>query len=316
MSAAPAGRAVRSAARVAVAVAALGLLLPTARAAAQGSAALEQAEARLAAGDAAEARLLVAAWWRAAEAGGGGMERPRGLALRARLSTDTEAAERDWLALVLGYPASREAPTALLRLGQLLLARGEAQRASAYLERLVADYPGHPLRGDAFLWLGRARRAAGHTEGACLAVAEGMAMSPDAELRALLGVEEARCPDSLRLSRPPSAAPAARAPTPRAAAGTPSSSPAARPPASSDAAGYAVQSGAYRSAGAAAALARRLDAAGFDARLVRVSGSELVRVRVGRFGSVAEASAVRARLAAAGFEAVVVGDVARERSPQ
>lgn len=291
------------------------LLLPPTGVAAQGTAALEQAEARLAAGDAEEARRLVNAWWRAAEAGGGGTERARGLALRARLSTDTDAAERDWLALVLGYPASREAPAALLRLGQLLLARGEAQRASAYLERLVADYPGHPLRGDAFLWLGRARRAAGHTEGACLAVAEGLAMSPDAELRALLGVEEARCPDSLRLSqRPP--APAARMPTPRAAAGTPTPRPAAAPPTSSEAGAFAVQSGAYRSAGAAAALARRLDAAGFDARLVRVSGSELVRVRVGRFASVAEASAVRARLAAAGFEAVVVGDVARERSPR
>ncbi|HUH12977.1 MAG TPA: SPOR domain-containing protein [Longimicrobiales bacterium] len=288
--------------RVALLALSLGVLLAVPRpAAAQGAAALEQAEARLAAGDAAEARRLVNAWWQAAGEGGGGSERSRGLALRARLAVDSEAAERDWLAIILGYPAAREAPSALLHMGQLLLGRGEAERSSAYLSRLVMDYPGHALRPDAFLWLARARRVAGHAEGACLAVAEGLAAAPDAELRALLGVEEARCPDGLRAT--------VRVPAGEA---RPPARPSA-PAAGAEAGDWAIQAGAYRSAASASTLVRRLEAAGFQPRLVSVPGSQLVRVRVGRFGSAAGASALRARLAAAGFEAVVVGDAGRER---
>lgn len=283
---------------------ALGFL-PAAAAAQQPH--LEAATARLSAGDYDQARALVDEWWREHGDSPAARERPLGLLLRGRLTTDIAAAERDYLAIVLGHPTSREAPEALLRLGQGLLAAGEPERAAAYLERLLADYPGAPQRWTATLWLGRSHAAAGRVAAACQAFqdARGSAATPDA--LTLVQREEARvCGNGARRvgDTPPAAPPI----QPQRAESRP------RTPAEAPATGrFAVQLGAFRDPVRAEHVAAALRRQGHEPRVVRLPGSGLARVRVGRFPSAAAAEALRARLAAAGFEAVVVGDASQER---
>lgn len=266
--------------------AALGMLLSAAPVGAQSDL-LRDAEARLAEGDLDSARALVRQWWAADDRGRTGGERARGLHLRARLAVDARAAEEDYMALALGHPTSPQTPLALLRLGQLLLALGEPARSEAYLKRLVYDYPGHDLHAEAYLWLARARRAAGREAEACQAVAAGRRRAAsDPDLRGLLGVEDARCLDRA------APAPVAAAPDPDAR--------------------YSVQVGAYRVAGSASALYRHLKSIGLDPRLVTMPGSGLFRLRVGRFREAEDAAVLRLRLVTEGFEAVVVDDVLSE----
>ncbi len=75
---------------------------------------------------------------------------------------------------------------------------------------------------------------------------------------------------------------------------------------------FAVQAGAFAERAGADALVERLRRAGFEPRLTRVEGSDLVRVRVGRFADAAQATRVHDALVDAGFEAMVVRDAGRE----
>jgi hypothetical protein len=75
---------------------------------------------------------------------------------------------------------------------------------------------------------------------------------------------------------------------------------------------HAVQLGAFDSDTRARELLEQARAAGLEARLVRVSGSQLIRVRSGRFRTEVEARARRGRIVRLGFEALVVDDAARE----
>lgn len=124
--------------------------------------------------------------------------RAHALLLGARLAVDPRIATENYLALALGYPFSPRAAEALLRLGQGLVAqagggdRAAATRASAYLQRLVSDYPGNPHRTAGLLWLVRAQVLAGRTADACRtavqALADGIA---DPEVDDMLRVEHA-----------------------------------------------------------------------------------------------------------------------------
>ncbi|MGH7477056.1 MAG: hypothetical protein ACRELD_12250, partial [Longimicrobiales bacterium] len=102
---------------------------------------LARADSLARSGHATAARAHVADWWRANGAAAS-PERPQALYLRAILQRRFSDAEPDLLALVLGYPTTPQAPDALLRLGQGLLAAGDTSRADAYLRRLAIDYPG------------------------------------------------------------------------------------------------------------------------------------------------------------------------------
>ncbi len=113
------------------------------------------------------------------------------LLLEGRLATDSRAAEDAYLALALGYPTSQHAPTALLRLGQGLLATGDPERARGYLERLVRDYPEADRRAEGMLWLGRAQRAVGRDVLACATVRDARTLrATRAETAELLQSEE------------------------------------------------------------------------------------------------------------------------------
>jgi tetratricopeptide (TPR) repeat protein len=249
---------------------------------------LDRVDSLVTAGEYERARDILDQWWSARdEFEIPGSDKARALMLRAQLAPDLETAEPDYLAVVLGYPTSPHAPEALLRLGQGLLADGDATRAAAYLERLVADYPGRPQRTPGLLWLARASAEARRYQAACAAARQGLQSTNDPDLRAMLQVEAgAAC--SVRAE------------------------PAEAEPATGD---YAVQTGAFRYRRSATELMERLQEAGHEPRLVRVPRNDLLRVRVGRFQTAEEAESLVTTLRDQGFDAMVVSDAGDEREP-
>lgn len=257
---------------------------------------LDRAETLIADGDYERARAEIAAWWEKVDAGhpAPGPQRARALLLRARLEPDPKIAELDYLTLVLTYPTAPEAPEALLRLGQGLLATGDSARASAYLERLVNDHPSSPQRSVGAAWLARVRQADGTHETLAAGTEPGRRTSTEPDQRA--GTE----PSGRRVDA-----------TANTAAGA-TAEMEAGDPAHADGR-FAVQSGAFRQRQGALELAERLRRAGHEPRLVGLPGSSLVRVRVGRFADRDSARALARRLIADGFEAFVVADAEREQ---
>ena len=255
---------------------------------------LDRVDSLVTAGQYDTARSILDRWWSARnEFDIPGSDKARALMLRAQLATDPEEAEPDYLAVVLGYPTSPHAPEALLRLGQGLLATGDATRAAAYLERLVADYPGRPQRTPGLLWLARANIAARRPSAACSAAREGLQTTSDPDLRAMLQVEAGA---SCGIGPQPSAEP--EEPDEPAATGE-----------------YAVQTGAFRYRRSADDLIERLRDAGHQPRLVRVPRNDLLRVRIGRFQTSDQAEVLVTELRDQGFDAVVVSDADEEIRP-
>jgi cell division septation protein DedD len=265
---------------------------------------LRRADSLLIAGDYERARTTVAEWQRANPTGSSTdpNARAHALYLAARLTTDATKAGELYLSLALSHPTAPDTPDALLRLGQGLLAGGEASRAVNYLERLVMDYPAATSRAQAQLWLARAQLAAGNAIAACniAEAALGQGVS-DPEISAAIRDErKAAC-----------ANPGAPAPS----VVTTPSNPANAPAASSDQASgrYALQTGAYLELDRALSSVAELRRLGYDARIVYVGDSSLARVRIGRFAQYAAASAELSRLLSAGIRSIVVEDATRER---
>src|SRR5690606_8255112 len=251
-----AGRRAGRAMRIAALLLAGGLALAAPAAAQPPS--LDRAEQLVAQGDYTAAREIVDRWWREEPAATPDViraGRPRALLLRARLATDAAAAEQDYLALALGYPSSPEAAVALLRLGQGLLASGQAERAATYLERLATDHPNSPDRAVGLLWLARARRLAGRTDAACEAAnqaAESQGVGPD--LAALIRSEQvASC---RRITDPRTSATRQTPPPTRTAADRPETN-------AGTTRTFAAQAGAFREESGAQTLAAQLRRAGF-----------------------------------------------------
>ena len=74
---------------------------------------------------------------------------------RASLAATAAQAERDYRTLTVEYSMSPRAPDALMRLGQLELARGDRAEALRHLERLVLEHPTSPARARASYWMAR-----------------------------------------------------------------------------------------------------------------------------------------------------------------
>lgn len=75
---------------------------------------------------------------------------------------------------------------------------------------------------------------------------------------------------------------------------------------------YAVQVGAFESEELARRLLASINASGFRARVVRVAGSALVRVRIGAFFDRTGAVELMDRVRRRGHEATLAADVAEE----
>ncbi len=292
---------------------------------------LERADSLLVAGQYELARTALADWQRnnPRDANVEPAVRSRALYLSARLTTKAADAREQYLALVLSYPTAREAPDALLRLGQGLLAADQPSRAVGYLERLVNDYPTAANRAQALLWLARAQLASGNAGTACATAGAALkAGLADADVTALLQEEEKTACSAPPRNATPAPRPSTTAPKPDSetkavAESKPKPEPAPRrvPPAATSAPKRAVstgrfslQTGAFREVRSATASAAQLRRKGFDARVAYVQGSSLARVRIGRFTSSEDAAAEARRLKTTGVNAIVVDDAARERS--
>lgn len=289
---------------IAMVIAAIGV---SARPAAGQVPTLPRIDSLVITGDYDAARAALDRWWSARESFDvPGSDMARALMLRAKLQTDPAQAESDYLALVLGYPASPLAPEALLRLGQGLVATGDASRAAAYLQRLTADYPGRAERPAAFLWLARANTATRQYAAACRAANTGLADARDPQVAAMLRIEaSAAC--SVDGQAGGRAEGRVEGPV---GDQLPPATDLARP-----AGEWAVQTGAFRQRASASALMERLRRAGYSPRLVLVPRSDLMRVRVGYFATSGEANDLLTRLRGDGFDAVVVRDADQERQP-
>jgi hypothetical protein len=161
----------------------------------------------------------------------------------------------------------------------------EGERAELDYQRLVLEYPGGSYSDLALLRLGHAAHARGDLQGA--------GAHFDRLLRDYPGSAH-RGEAERWLSRN---------------AGGRSASSAGAPGATGP---WAVQLGAFSSASGAREVAERARSAGFEPRLVRTPGTELVRVRLGSFPDEAGARGLLQQIRARGLEATVVGDADRE----
>jgi len=257
---------------------------------------LERAETLAREGRTEEARTELAAWWTQSLPSADRGERQRALWLRGRLTVDPRQAALDYQRLVIEYPGGMFSDQALFRLAQGAWVSGDPEGARRFVRRLVREYPESPARRQAEAWIRDA--------GPPLLTLPPAEVSPDTAA----GLAAAAVTDTA--TRPP--APAAR---PTAAPDTggriaPRTDTVA--PTGVNAGRYAVQVGAFANESLARGLLRTLRAEGFDARMVRVEGGRLIRVRVGRFGAEQAAGAILRSIKEKEHPAVLVRDADRE----
>ena len=277
--------------------------------------ALERVDSLLAAGRAQDARSALNEWERVSNADTktDATQRARALYLSARLTEDAAQAQEKYLNVALSYPTAREAPDALLRLGQGLLVSGDAQRATSYFERVIRDYPKASVRPSAYLWLSRAQLAGGNARAACTTVGSASKSADlSAELRELIAAEQktacSPASDRTRNNTPPAVSAPPVLPGSTAAQDRPNTR------GSADNASFAVQIAAFREVSNATSVAAQLRRTGFDARVVYVEENSLARVRIGRFNTNTEAASELKRAQAAGLAGIIVDDVQKEKS--
>jgi hypothetical protein len=184
----------------------------------------------------------------------------------------------------------------------------DAAQAVLDFNRLVVEYPGGPWSDLALLRLAQAAYAAGDSAAAAAHVARLLLEYPASPVRseaeawlATAGpVSQPAAPDS-GIARPDSAP--ARPPAP---------APAGDAAAASGTGEFTIQLGAFSTVARAESLLRQLADAGFEGRLARVPGSDLVRVRLGRFDSTEGAEALLWRVRDRGFTAAMARDAHRE----
>ena len=225
-----------------------------------------------------------------------------GLYWRAALAANALDAERDYRRVAVEYPLSPRVPSALIRLAQLEMARGDRALARQHLERLLGEYPPPDKRATAWYWLGRLAFESGEARRGCTAMDSARAAVPaeNIELTNQIASERARCASLPATTTVEVTRPAAPAPVPATKAPAP-----AKGKASARAAvEYTVQVGAYPTHTAADRVRQRLVAQGYAARVV--PRGKLFGVRVGRYATRATAVKTAAKLKAARHEAMVV----------
>ncbi|MCH7563278.1 MAG: SPOR domain-containing protein [Gemmatimonadetes bacterium] len=167
-------------------------------------------------------------------------------------------------------------------------------------QRLVVEYPGGPYSGQALYRLAQAAEARSDARGAARYF-ETLAKDYPASRHSATA--------TAWLGRNPVAVAELRSKEVAVTAEAPKEAPEEAP---LESGGYAVQLGAFSDATGARRIADRAEAEGFSVRMVRVRGSQLVRVRVGRFENQEDALELLRRVRAGGFEVALVTDAARE----
>ena len=216
-------------------------------------------------------------WWDEEWSGASRNDKQAGLWMRARLTVDPSAADLDYKRLVVEYPGGAYSDQALYRLGQAAEARSQGSAAARHFEALAEDYPASRHAAAATEWLARHPAAIAELRsGRESAVAE----APVTEGRGTLEEASAETRDVQSYVD-----------------GT---------------GGYAVQLGAFSGVTRARRIADRAEAEGLSVRMVRVPGSELIRVRIGRFENQDDALEAMRRVKADGFDVALVTDAAQE----
>ncbi len=247
---------------------------------------LDVVDSLASAGRADEAREALESWWENDRVGSDRRDRQRGLWLRAILTVDPRLAGLDFQRLVLEYPGGSYSDEALLRLGLISAASGDVPRAARFFRTLVTDYPRSPQRRRAQDWLAENLAAIEEAEWAAEAQAEAQAQAEaEAQTDTQTDVAAAEARDPELVSPAP----------PETVSGR-----------------FTVQVGAFESEERARSLLASVNASGFQARIVRVTGSALVRVRIGAFLDRTGAVELMDRVRRRGHEATIAGDVAEE----
>lgn len=208
---------------------------------------------------------------------------------RASLAASSDDAERDYRRIVVDYPLSPHAAESLFKLAQLESTRGDRELAEAHLDRLLSEYPSYPDRSQAGVLLVRMAFQANDYAHGCPVLQATIRSIPESnvELRNQLEYYVPRCA-SFESQRAASAAAAAES-TAHANAARDSAAKAAKHK-------FSLQVASYNSKSGADALAKKLVARGYEARVV---GTEKpYRVRIGRFATRSEAAAEQKRLKA------------------
>lgn len=245
---------------------------------------LERIDRLAGAGRVEEARASLVEWWSSERTSASRVDEQRGLWLRARLTVDPEQAMLDYRRLVLLYPAGPFTGQALLRLAQAAHALGDEAGARAHVAALVRDHPDAPARRAAEAWLATA----------------GEASSPAAVTAAAPGAQPGRAEPGRVTSVEPDRPSGPTGPVLRA------STTALAPPGSVGT--YSVQLGAFGDPARARDVQERAVAAGLDARIVRVEGSDLLHVRLGSFTERPPAQEILDRVTRLEIEGAVVRD--------
>ena len=247
---------------------------------------LDAVDSLASAGRADEARRALEVWWENERARSGRRDQQRGLWLRAILTVDPRMAGLDFQRLVLEYPGGSHSDEALLRLSLISAAAEDLPRAAGHFRTLVTDYPRSPQRRRAQEWL-----------------AENFVAVEEAELQDAES-QESEFPEP---ESPGTESPGSESREPEVDAPEPAESVSTR---------YGVQVGAFESEERARSLLASVSASGFRARLVRVTGNSLVRVRIGAFLDRAGAVELMDRVRRRGYEATIAVDVAEEEPMQ
>ena len=212
---------------------------------------------------------------------------------RATLAESWDAAQRDYLRVMLEHERSPYAAQARLRLAQGEATRGDRDAALRYLERLSAETPDSPLRPEATLWQGRILLDRGARADGCALLRDGRTTVDAGALELvnqydylLRSCARLAAADTARTSTPSPAERQAPAPTPAPASTPP---PASGQPAPRGGLVWSVQIGAFPDAATANGFAADMRARGYEARVDGTAAP--FRVRVGRFASRADAEA-------------------------
>lgn len=262
----------------------LGVPIPGDVVAGQGVT-LDAVDSLVSLGKADEARSALLDWLVSNGSGASRREQQRSLWLRGILTVDPAQAAVDFQRLAVEFPGGEWTDDALLRLARYAEALGDEDEAARHYRTILRDHPPGPPRESAREWLD--------------AHADVLARIEDRD-REEPPVPEARPPepDEARTPEPPAPGPEE---APSAEAGRDAST-----------ADWGVQLGAFSEPERARDVMERARGAGFEPRLVRVPGSDLLRVRIGRLENAAAARDLADRAAARGFAVYVVQGVTEE----
>lgn len=224
---------------------------------------------------------------------------------RAALAATAADAERDYKRIIIEFPVSRRAESALIGLSQLELARGDRAQAMRHLERVVREHPTGPSRARASFWMARVHFDEGNFPRACARLDDSRRHTPTeaVEMRNQLEYYAQRCEgvDTTVVVRAPAAESTRAMPDrPGAVATQPGRG---APSTVSRAAAFTVQLGAFSSRADADARYRELRGQGHAVRIVKVGA--LWRVRLGRYASRGAASEVARSLKAKNIDSFV-----------